>query len=107
MGFRHPGWRRPIGCLIFIGLVPQKNLTISVSFAENDLQIKASCDRFYLNCFRVAKTHWMPYLDKVIFRRALGLVSLLRKENSNFILVGIRGVADLVGVGGVALMLGV
>ena len=32
--------RRCIGCLIFIGHFPQKNPTISGSFAETDLQLK-------------------------------------------------------------------
>jgi len=37
------GWLRSIGCLIFIGHFLQKSPIIGVSFAKNDLQLKASC----------------------------------------------------------------
>ena len=36
------GWRRCIGCPIFLGHFPQKSPIISASCAEKDLQLKAS-----------------------------------------------------------------
>jgi len=38
------GWRRPIGCLIFVGHFAQKSSMINGSFAKNDLELKASCE---------------------------------------------------------------
>ena len=35
------GWRRPIGCLFFMGHFPQKSSETSGSFAPKDLQLKA------------------------------------------------------------------
>jgi len=38
----HTEWWRPIGCLIFTGLLSQKSPIISGSFAKRDLQLRAS-----------------------------------------------------------------
>jgi len=41
-GIGDTGWPRPVGCLIFLGHFLQKSPIISGSFAERDIQLKAS-----------------------------------------------------------------
>jgi len=47
-------WRRPIGCLIFIGHFPQKSPILKSSFAKNDLQLNSKILKGWL-----AFTGWL------------------------------------------------
>jgi len=57
------GWRRPIGCLVFIGHFPQKSPIISGSFAETDLQIKAF-NAFLSPCI-IYPVQWVSHVTHI------------------------------------------
>jgi len=54
------GWRRPIGCLIFVGHFPRKIPIINGSFAGNHLQVKASHGSSP-SCNTLHEGHWVTY----------------------------------------------
>ena len=86
----HTEWRRPLGCLIFIGHVPQKSPILSGSFAKRDLQLKASygslptCIMYW--CIHTCITA-RPYESCKIFKgrpRRNAFSKLVRRQYKSF-----------------------
>ena len=57
------GWRRVVGCILFMDYFPQKSPIISGSFAKNDLKLETSWSALHgtrSGVYNMAKSHRMP-----------------------------------------------